>query len=509
MKNLKTPSVLTLAIAILIFTGCGDRHEVEQFEDNKTPIFVLVENGRIATDGGESRGVAWGDYDSDGDPDLYVANASGQWNALYRNDGNKNFKKITIASNKASEMVRHGGNSQGVNWVDYDNDQDLDLFVVSRGAEPNLLFRNDSLTSFVRITDSPLTKDSISASMACWADMDNDGDLDVFLAGYGQPNLLFKNIGDGQFEEIETTPLTANKEGRARACGCGDADNDGLPEIYVANARKPNLYFQNLGGWQFKNVENDHLVSDIGYSYGVSWADYDEDGDLDLFVANFDKQNFLYNNDGKGNFVPVTKGNIALERGGASKGHAWGDYDNDGDLDLYIGNGTYGPDMLNFLYLNSGNGTFERDHEGVIRIHADTSAGVAHADYDRDGDLDLFVANWGSSDQINRFYENVGASGNWFTIRLSGRYSNSYGVGTKVEALISDGFENKRLFRWMYPITGYGSQNDYELHFGLGSFSKIDSLIIHWPSGKEDIHINLTSNQHWRAVENGNISVIN
>ena len=474
---------------------------------NEDPIFRLVTEGRISTDGGLSRGVAWGDYDGDGDPDLYVANSNGQWNALYRNEGNGKFKKITASTVKASETVTHGGNSQGVNWVDYDNDKDLDLFIVSRGEEENVLFRNDGPEGFARITDTPLTTPGISASMACWADMDKDGDLDVFLAGYNHPNLLFRNDGNGKFETVENTVLTENTEGRARACGCGDANNDGLPELFVANARRPNLYFQNSGEWKFNRLETGHLVEDVGYSYGVSWADYDDDGDLDLFVANFDKENFLYNNDGKGNLVPIKQGTLALEKGGASKGHSWGDYDNDGDLDLYIANGTYGPDMHNFLYLNMGDGSFERDLRGDIQIHADTSAGAAHADYDRDGDLDIFVANWGSRDQINRLYENVTSGNNWISLRLVGIQSNSFGIGTKVEAVISNETTTKRLYRWMYPTTGYASQNDYELHFGLGNFSKIESLVIHWPSGEIDTHENVDINSHWVAEEQGELTL--
>ncbi len=499
-------SVIVLLFFIIFNGGCLDNNIKSSDEDG---ILKLVKDGRIAWEGGLSRGMAWGDYDGDGDPDLYIANSNGQWNALYRNNGNGNFQKITAPKEKASETVIHGGNSQGVNWVDYDNDGDLDLFVVSRGEEANFLYRNDSLTAFTKINDSPLTTVGISASMACWADFDRDGDLDVFLAGYDHPNMAFRNIGAGEFEKVDNTALTNNQEGRARACGCGDANNDGFPELYVANARRPNLYFQNLGNWQFKSIENSHLVEDVGYSYGVSWADYDDDGDMDLFVANFDKENFLYNNDGVGNLTPITEGNIALEKGGASKGHSWGDYDNDGDLDLYIANGTYAPNMHNFIYLNTGDGSFERDLRGVVQMHADTSAGVAHADFDRDGDLDLYVANWGSRDQINRFYENVISKGNWISVRLVGDSSNYFGVGSKVEAFISHERSNKRLNRWMYPITGYASQNDYEIHFGLGHYSKIDSLIIHWPSGIKDTHKNLRINTHWLAREKGTISITN
>jgi hypothetical protein len=504
--NSLPPAISLVLFGIILLTGCVD-NSPKTVED--IGIFKLVKEGRIAWNGGKSRGVAWGDYDGDGDPDLYVANANGQWNSFFRNNSNGNFQKITAAKNKASETVIYGGNSQGVNWVDYDNDGDLDLYIVSRGEEANFLFRNDSLTTFTRITDSPLTADSISASMACWADFDKDGDLDVFLAGYNHPNMAFRNTGSGQFEIVENTALTINREGRARACGCGDVNNDGLPELYVGNARRTNLYFQNLGDWQFVSMQVGHLVNDIGYSYGVSWADYDDDGDMDLFVANFDKENFLYNNDGVGNLTPITEGSIAIEKGGASKGHAWGDYDNDGDLDLYVANGTYAPNMHNFLYLNSGDGSFERDMRGDLIVQADTSAGAAHADYDRDGDLDLFVANWGGRDQINRLYENTTTKGNWISVRLVGDSSNHFGVGTRVVTYVSDDQADKTLSRWMYPTTGYASQNDYELHFGLGNLSKIDSLHIYWPSGIIDTHHDIQVNTHWLAQEKGTLSITN
>ncbi len=506
--SLKIKSLL-LIISFLIVC-CTKNKKVEKLNKQTKPIFSSFKEGRIATDGGLSRGVAWGDYDDDGDPDLYVANSKGQWNALYRNNGNGKFKKITdLSRNAIAEIVIHGGNSQGVNWVDYDNDGDLDLYVVSRREEANFLFRNENNTEFTRIFDSPLTAPGISASMACWADIDGDGDLDVLLAGYGSNNLVFKNLGDGQFEKVKNNPLNSGEEGRARACACGDVNDDGLPEFYIANARRPNFYFKNLGNWKFKKVKEGHAVTDIGYSYGVSWADYDDDGDLDLFVANFDKENFLYNNNGQGDLIPVTDGVLALEKGGASKGHSWGDYDNDGDLDLYIANGTYAPNMHNFLYLNNGDGSFKQNFEGELKKHADTSAGVAHADFDRDGDLDIFVANWGSSDQVNRFYENLTENQNWISIRLKGKTSNKYGIGAKVQIFITELNSVKQLSRWMYPVTGYGSQNDYELHFGLGNVKRIDSLSIQWPSGDIDIHKKTLVNKHWIATQNGELVIGN
>ncbi|NAS11246.1 CRTAC1 family protein [Poritiphilus flavus] len=472
--------------------------------DRSGSVFTSVTAGRIATDGGLSRGVAWGDYDGDGDPDLYVANSNGQWNAIYRNNGDGSFKKMTDDNGDVkviSEVVKHGGNSQGVNWVDYDGDGDLDLYVVSRGSEGNFLFKNIDGLGFKRITDSPLTDEGISASMACWVDIEGDGDLDVFIVASGSgSNLAFRNDGEGVFVKMEDNPLSSGR-GRGRACGCGDATGDGLPEFYVANAQTTNDYYINLGNWEFKKVSEGHVVEDIGYSYGVSWADYDDDGDLDLFLANFDKKNFLYRNDGNGNLSPILEGPVSQQTGGASKGHSWGDYDNDGDLDLYVANGTYRPDMYNFFYLNQGNGQFVQDFSGHLKKHADTSAGAAHADFDRDGDLDIFVANWGSGDQVNRFYENTTQGKNWIMIRLGGAKGNSYGIGAKL-SLFAD---QKVQYRWMLPVTGYGSQNDYELHFGLGNSTKIDSLKVQWVSGEQDVYYEPAPNAHYLAVEGGEL----
>jgi len=508
------PKLYSIQIALLC-TISGCTHQVKELKgptEEINSIFRAIEVGRIANDGGQSRGIAWGDYDHDGDPDLYVANANSQWNALYRNNGNGSFKKMTYdgGSIKAfSETVKHGGNSEGVNWVDYDNDGDLDLYVVSRGEEANLLFRNYDNLGFVKIEDSPLTEAGISASMSCWADIEGDGDLDVFIVSSGTgPNRLFKNLGEGVFERLTDHPM-ADGNGRGRACACGDLNDDGLPEFYLANAMTTNAFYKNLGNWEFEEITTGHLVEDVGYSYGVSWADYDDDGDLDLFLANFNKENVLYVNDGQGSLRPLKTGTLAIEKGGASKGHSWGDYDNDGDIDLYIGNGTYQPNMQNFLYLNEGKGIYQRAYSELLRMHADTSAGVAHADYDRDGDLDLFVANWGSNDQVNRFYENTTSHKNWVTFRLMGTKSNRFGIGTKITISVSGISGRKKMHRWMYPVTGYGSQNDYEIHFGLGDYATLDSVEIRWPSKSVDIYENIAPNTHYKAIENGELIVTN
>ncbi|NNM03620.1 MAG: CRTAC1 family protein, partial [Gemmatimonadetes bacterium] len=476
-----------------------------------TPLFEAVVEGPFAEDGGATRGVGWADFDGDGDPDLYTANTSGQENVLYHNlhfgpPGHRPQGGLSVGAgsihpgfqknlnsdpSSPSPTTTFPASSEGVSWIDYDGDGDLDLFVVNRNGERDNLFRNDGSGGFTPVTDSGLTDRTAGASMACWADVNGDGWLDVFVIGYdGASNLLFRNEGGHRFVEVAESPMSTGT-GEARACGWADANGDGLPDMYVANNRDaPNRFFLNLGGWQFEEVMEGHLVEAIGYSYGVSWADHDEDGDLDLFVANFDRRNVLYRNSGGGELTPDFSSLLSMDEGGASKGHAWADYDLDGDLDLFVANGTYGPDMRNFIYLNDGHGGFSRDMRGDVAMHADTSAGVAWADYDLDGDLDLFVASWGSSDQVNRLYRNTTSetSGRgWLSVSLQGDWPNTFAVGAKVTCVVTIEGERRRLTRWNWPITGYGSQNQMLAHFGLGDATRVDSLIVEWPDGAENV----------------------
>jgi hypothetical protein len=499
-------------------------------EGSTAALFVLVTEGRIAHDGGASRGVGWGDFDQDGDPDLVVSNTAGQWNAFYRNtllgvrnDGRETAEATasTLEGSAPANFVKMSdpdlspfggvasarGNAEGVSWVDYDGDGDLDLHIVTRGRQDDLLFENREDEGLTRVSEGELVR-TAGSSMACWADVDGDGWLDVFLVAYrdDQRNTLLRNLGGGRFESMRASPVTAG-HGTGRACAWGDPDDDGLPDLYVGNAREPNGFFRNRGDFVFEPaVDAGHIIEDVGYSYGLSWADFDGDGDHDLFVANFDKENVLYQNDGAGNLDPVRGEPIAEETAGASKGHAWADYDLDGDLDLFVANGTYGPDMRNFLYLNRGDGSFVRELTGEFLSHADTSAGAAWADYDRDGDLDVFVANWGSSDQVNRFYRNTASETTgrgWVSFRLRSSPPNTHGWGAKVRAKVTLGDESRWMTRWNIPTTGYGSQNDLAVHFGLGAAERVDSLVIRWPSGHTDVHTGVAGRRFWTVTEDG------
>ena len=475
--------------------------------------FQRMVTGRIVSDGGQSRGLAWGDYDNDGDADLYVANTGGQWNFFYRNNGDGSFEKM-----RGVEVVRHRGFSEGVNWVDYDNDGDLDLFVANTddweagtGDEANFLFRNDGGGGFVQLTEGPLVTDKTNASAACWGDYDNDGLLDVFVVNRGDQNdALYHNLGAGRFERIQIGSPVKNA-GDGRTCAFGDVDGDGYLDLYVGNFRQRNFFYHNNGDGSFSEVTDGVFVTTTSLTYGVSFVDFDYDGDLDLFVTNIgrDDRNVLYKNDGRGNLEPLADNPMfehekyAGDGGGASKGHTWGDFDNDGDLDLYVANGTYQADMRNFLYTQGEDGRFTRLLEGAVVADADTSAGVVSADYDNDGDLDLFVANWGSDDQDNVLYRNETAGNNWFSMRLEGRQSNRFGIGARIR--LKSTIRGKAVWqtRHLFPNTGYASQKAYDIHVGLGNAAVVDSLEVRWPSGTVDLHTNIERNTFWKATEGG------
>jgi hypothetical protein len=441
-------------------------------------LFERVDDGAAVEDRGRSRGAAWGDYDGDGDPDLFVTRPTWegdprpQRNRLYRNDDGR----LVPSGVPTGEP----GGWEGAVWVDIDNDGDLDLHVVGRQGSGSLLFENRA-GALVR-RQGPFAGVE-SASMACWADADADGLLDVFFTGYGRDtNALFRGLGDWRFAETRLPPQAAGA-GRARACAWGDTDGDGLPELVVANARQPNTLLRNRGAMRLVPDTTSPLQRGDGYGYGLSWADADGDGHRDLFVANFDSENALYLGDGQGRLVRVPLGDSL--RSPATKGHVWGDFDLDGRLDLYLGSGTPGPGMVNRLYRGTPTGSFRPIDGGPATSDADTSAAIAAADFDDDGDLDLFVANWGSLEAQNRLYRNTTAGRGWLEVRLEGVRSNRMGIGARVSAFLSTGGQPRWVHRWLDATTGYAGQNEPVVHFGLGA-AGVDSLVVRWPSGTVD-----------------------
>ena len=458
------------------------------------PPFEIVSEGPLVEDRGVSRGAAWGDFDGDGDPDLFVARPTyadpAQRNLLYRNDGGR-FTRLT------GDWGPPGG-WEGAAWVDVDGDGDLDLHVVGRNGAGSMFFENTN-GRLTRRPSDPLGGRVESASMSCWADVDGDGRLDVFLVGYRNGrNALFRNLGSWQFEHV-AMPELALGGGDSRACAWGDLDADGLPEMAVANAQAPNLLLRNRGTMRLEPDTSTELHANRSYSYGISWADVNGDGVRDLFIANFDAPNALYLGRAGARLEPVTLGDQLQST--ASKGHAWGDFDLDGWIDVYIGSGTPGPGMHNALYLGQPDGGFRLSTDGEYAAHADTSAAIAGADYDRDGDIDLFVANWGSAGSVNRLYRNTAAARGWLTVRLEGVRSNRMGIGARASVLVQTDRGRRWIHRWLDASTGYAGQNEPMIHFGLSDARQVDSLVVVWPSGIVDRRGNLAARQTIRLRE--------
>ena len=470
--------------------------------------FERVFDGVMVNDGGDSRAVCWIDIDNDGDLDLFVTNGpeGGQNNFLYRNDGGT-YVRITT-----DPIASDGAPSDGATWGDVDNDGDLDCFVANWYGVNNLLYRNLGLGTFFLDTSSPAGNDDGYSESGSWADYDNDGWLDLVVAnsdGASHRNFIYHNNGSGNL--IKVTPHTLEGEGAAsRAPLWADYDNDGDLDLYIANESAQNDYlYQNNGGGSFLAINSGVVTTSGGYTATGSWGDYDNDGDLDLFAGNFgplgnacNGNDFLFRNDGLGAFTSLTS-SLPATQGGCSFGSVWGDFDNDGDLDLFVTNGFRPSGNTNFLYWNSGDGNFTRETADVTTTDNASSYGVAAADYDRDGDLDLFVADWtppGGGN--NRLYRNLAQSnGNhWLGLRLKGTTSNRAAIGARVRVKAVIDTVAVWQMREVAGQTGYCGQT-LEQHFGLGNAVTVDSLWVRWPTGAVEVFTDVAGDQFITLTE--------
>ncbi len=433
--------------------------------------------------------AAWADYDNDGFVDLFVTNyETDKPNLLYHNNGDGTFSKVTsgaIATDIASSLA--------ATWGDYDNDGDLDLYVANNIGYPNFLYRNNGNGSFVKISNDPVVTDLSYAHGVSWVDYDNDGFLDLFVTDYFTTkfNKMYHNNGDGTFTK-ETTAAPVFEASTSVSGVWADYNNDGLVDLFVANTNdENNSLYENRGNGTFLKINTGTIVNDGGNSVGASWGDYNNDGNMDLFVANSGGQNnFLYQNNGDGSFTKISGSPITSD-GGHSHGSAWADYDNDGDLDLFVSN-DQGQD--NFLYANNGDGTFSRTINQITQDSGD-SFGAAWADMDNDGDLDLFIANHDANE--NFVYANSrGKCQGKFCMVLEGTNSNRSAIGTKIQVKANIYGQDIWQTREVSGQTGggIGGQNELKTIFGLGNASVVDSIIIQWSSGYRQVMTNQSIN---------------
>jgi hypothetical protein len=478
-------------------------------------------------------GAVFFDYDGDGDSDLYLVNGGvlpgfestkPVRGALYRNDGSGRFSDVTLASGLDFE-----GYGMGAASADYDNDGDADLYVTEFG--PNRLFRNNGDGTFTEVAEAAGVVNSLWSVSASWSDLDGDGNLDLYVANYlnfgfdnnpdcsqrkgekvlrsyclpdafqGLPDALYRNRGDGTFEDVSRQAGVALGHGKGLGVVAFDYDRDGLTDLYVANDTMPNFLFHNLGGMQFREVA---LESGVAYDgdgnaqagMGVDAGDYDRDGDTDLFVTNFQGEfNTLYRNGKNGFFTDATSfaglGRPSLRSLGF--GTAFVDLDNDGWLDLVVANGhvldntaelTEGSSyrQRNQLFRNRGDGRFEEIRSAGPGFDVSkVSRGLAFADIEGDGDLDLLFTSSGDGPELLR---NDGSSGNSLRLLLVGRRANRDAVGAM---LTFDLGGERHITTEVRAGSSYASQNERIVHVGLGAQTRISSVAVQWPGSGKDV----------------------
>jgi hypothetical protein len=466
----------------------------------------------VTTDSSDSRSVNWIDYDNDDDLDIYISNGSNPpKNAfLYENTGNGNFirhKDAAVAQNHTS--------ADGSSWADYNNDGYSDLYVVAWYGQRSYLYKNLGDGNFEPETSGVLGN-AVGYSESCsWGDFDNDGFVDLYVANSGLSgkveNYFYHNNCGVSFTRILTGSPATDKF-TSRTVNWVDYDNDGDLDLFVSNEGKENNnLYKNLlkesGKADFEMVTNDPVVLSKTSSISSTWGDYDNDGDLDLFVANYGDGQFneLFGNNGDGTFTKLTEG-IQSNEGGNSFGCNWVDYDNDGDLDLFVTNAE-GISQDNFLYKNlfmeTDTSKFEKVNDTSLTNDGGWSYGSSWGDYDKDGDLDPFVAKWHMDSRINHnalFSNDSGNLKNWITVKCIGKITNASAIGAKVlvKALI-----NEKPVWQMREISAQESYCSENLlpHFGLGNASIIDSIIVKWPSGIIQYLTNADTNQFLTIVE--------
>ena len=445
----------------------------------ETATFMEVANAAGVDDALVGISVAWADFDNDNDLDFYVVNSGAGANKLYSNDNDGTFTDVS-----GSAGVGNTGNGRGGVWGDIDNDGDLDLYVVNTGGA-NVLYRNNGNNTFTDVTASPVDN-ADDGKGASWADYDLDGDLDLYVANYGQANVFFQNDGAGTFTDVTTAAGLGGATGQHTQPSWADYDGDGDLDLYVT-LNGANLLYKNAGDGSFVDDAATAGVADAAYGLGASWADADNDGDWDLYVANNSAANKYYTNDGDGTFTDATV--APLNDSGDGYAVAWGDYDNDGDADLFVAHGG----SADRLFQNDG-GTFTDVGPSAGVDGGSGGRGAAWGDYDGDGDLDLYLVSNGSA---NYLYMNDGSPGDWLKVELDGVVSNGYGVGATIKTYT----DAVTQIRMVDGGSSYYSQEPSTVSFGLNGFAAVDSVDVIWPNGFVQRETSVTKNTTLTVTE--------
>ena len=540
------PSWIVLLTQVLLFDGLAAQPAV-QFTDVTRQAGITFRHHVGRSGKGYiletvPSGCAIFDYDNDSALDIYFVNGASLTetgrtaakNALYRNNRDGTFTDVTDIAGVGDE--RYG---IGCGVGDVNNDGFLDLYVTNFGR--NTLYINKGDGTFQDMTEPAGVGDDSWSSSSAFFDYDADGDLDLYVVNYldfrledhkncggrlrldcgpseypGESDTLYRNNGDGTFTDVSREAGIFNPGGKGLGIACGDYDNDGDMDIYIANDDTQNFLYRNNGDGTFVDVT---FLAGVGFSedgeaeggMGTAFGDYDNDGWLDLVVTNYqDQVNTLYHNDGDGLFSDVshTSRTGAVSYPMVGWGTGFIDYDNDGWLDLFVANGhlllhveAFDPTTTYhqpcFLFRNGRDGQFTEigTQLGINSAGLKSSRGAAFGDYDNDGDIDILIAN---TDDVPTLLRNDGGNrNNWIGIKLEGTKSNRTAIGARVTVRVGETTQ----IREVTGGSSYASVSDFRLLFGIGEATVVDEIEIRWPTGALETREQVQANQYLTVVE--------
>ena len=528
-KDVATQTSAAPKVPLIRFEDASDKAGI-----NYTHSFGSRQMGSLLEDTGA--GCVWFDYNNSGLESLYVMNGRPlddsmhpfplkvkpnplPHNHLYRNNGDGTFSDVTESAGLDPDIY-----GMAVTAADYDNDGFVDLLVTGYGK--TILYHNDGNGHFTDVTAKAGIKVEGWAISSTWLDYDKDGCVDLFVGRYvkfdptyrafyaptnypgpldyeGETNKLFHNNCDGTFTDVTEKSGIGAYVGRTMGVTAADFDNDGWDDIYVSNDRTENFLFHNKHDGTFEEVGSDTNTAygqngESTSSMGPVFADLEGTGWLDLWVTDGRYNRLLHNTGapaGGSLSVGSKTGKMSFEDLGAENGvsqanaqyASWGtgiyDFDNDGQLDILVFHGglVHLIPEEHTLFRGLGSGKFQdvsREAGPVLSVRT-TARGACFADYENNGKVDAFVVNLGSKGTL---LHNVSTNtGHWLAIKLKGTKSNRDGIGAKVEVFAA----GKRQTAERVAESGYLSQNEERLHFGLSNATTVDKLIVHWPSGRE------------------------
>lgn len=475
---------------------------VVAFHSSIAQYFTKIKNSPLSSTPGDSRSVNWVDVNNDGFVDCFISNGprGGQNNSLFINNRKGNFTALENDS-----IVLDHCPSDGATFADVDNDGDMDAFVVNWYNVNNLFYLNDGKGHFQKIKDGDFVNDRGYSETAAFGDYDNDGFVDLYVTNSEgrKNNFFYRNKKNAAFSKLPDAIPTLDTNYSRCANWC-DMDNDGDPDLFVTNENEQNEnLYRNDGKGNFVKLTTGPLLNDAGNTTSASWADMDNDGDLDVLLTNDGGYNSLFKNNGNFNFTKIENDTIS-KTPAHSFSCAWSDIDNDGDLDLVITNSFSGKSrLLNYFYLNDGKGNFTRNGTDIIALDSAWSYGCSFGDYDNDGFEDLAVATcrFGKTDDVDLLYHNNGNKNHWVTLKLTGTKSNSAAIGAKVyvKALING--KTVTQLREVSAQNGYCSQNDLRVHVGLGQTLVLEEIKIIWPQGLVQSFKNVKADQFLEITE--------